>query len=312
MPKTRNKQVFKQIIFKVLRHSGIPFLLREIVQRNKVSILMYHDPDPTAASEQFRYLKKHYNVIHLNEFIDHLESGKSLPPKSLVITFDDGHKGNFNLYPLFTQLQLPATIFLCSGIVDTQRHYWFLDSADSTKDQLKSLSNQERLEKLSQQGYDQEKEYRERQALNANEIRDMQSWVNFQSHTVYHPCLDQCTASESAYEITQSKVDLERKFNLDINTIAYPNGDYSQREIEIAREAGYRCALTVTPGYNTFESDPFTLKRLSTNDTTNMDEFIVRVSGLWGLIQALLSSGAKKEIRKHEHQDTIRTAATAG
>ena len=140
----------------------------------------------------------------------------------------------------------------------------------------------------------------------------MQSWVNFQSHTVYHPCLDQCTTNESAYEITQSKVDLERKFNLDINTIAYPNGDYSQREIEIARKAGYRCALTVTPGYNTAESDPFTLKRISTNDTTNMDEFIVRVSGLWGLIQTLLSSGTKKEIRKHEHQDTVRTAATAG
>ena len=273
---------------------------------------MYHDPDPQAASEQFRYLKKHYNVIDLNEFIDQLENGKSLPPKSLVITFDDGHIGNFTLHPLFTQLQIPATIFLCSGIVDTKRHYWFLDSDDSTKDQLKSLSNEDRLEKLSQQGFDQEKEYRDRQALNADEIRDMQSWVNFQSHTVYHPCLDQCTTSESAYEITQSKVDLERKFNLDINTIAYPNGDYSQREIEIARKAGYRCALTVTPGYNTAESDPFTLKRISTNDTTNMDEFIVRVSGLWGLIQTLLSSGTKKEIRKHEHQDTVRTAATAG
>lgn len=273
---------------------------------------MYHDPDHEAASEQFRYLKKHYNVIHLNEFIDHMQSGKSLPPKSLIITFDDGHVGNHKLLPLLIQCMMPVTIFLCSGIVDTRRHYWFLDSQESTKDELKSLNNRDRLEKLSQEGFDQEKEYAERQALNLNEIRDMQSWVNFQSHTVYHPCLDRCTKSESTYEITQSKSDLERKFKLEVNAIAYPNGNYSQREIEIAKEAGYRCALTVAPGYNTQDSHPFTLKRLSINDTTNMDEFIVRASGLWGLIQSLRSFGTKKEVRKHEHKDNIRTAAIAG
>ncbi len=274
---------------------------------------MYHDPDVQSVDEQFRYLRKHYNIIDLNDFINSIEGDKLLPPKSLVITFDDGHLGNYKLLPIVSQLQVPITIFLCSGIVNTNRHYWFLDSENSkNKDLLKSLPNKERLRRLADEGFDQEKEYAQRQSLSSKEIDQMATWVNFQSHTVYHPCLDRCTHSESTYEITQSKVDLEQKYKLRINAIAYPNGDYSQREIEIVKGAGYRCALTVAPGYNTLDSNPYTLRRLSTNDTANQDEFVVRAAGLWGLIQSLRSSGTKKEERKHEHRDNIRTAAAAG
>ncbi len=305
--------MLKKILFKTLRYSGIPYLLRELVQRSKVSILMYHDPDAQSVSEQIRYLKKHYNIIDLNEFIASLQSEMTLPPKSLIITFDDGHLGNYQLLPIVSQLEVPITIFLCSGIINTNRHYWFLYSNNSkNKYVLKSLNNQDRLKELADEGFDQEKEYVERQSLNSKEMEEMRSWVNFQSHTVYHPCLDQCTQSQSRYEITQSKLDLEQKYNLHVNAIAFPNGDYSSREIAIAKEAGYRCALTVEPGYNTLGSDPFTLKRLSMNDTTSMDEFVVRASGLWGLIQSLRSSSTNKEVKKHEHQDNIRAAAAAG
>ena len=43
----------------------------------------------------------------------------------MVVTFDDGHIKNHSLLPVFKKYQVPVTIFLCSGIVDTGKHFWF-------------------------------------------------------------------------------------------------------------------------------------------------------------------------------------------
>ena len=63
----------KKMIFKVLRYSGLPFLFREIFQRNKVSILLFHDISNNTALQTFKYLNRNYNIICLNEFIEAYE-----------------------------------------------------------------------------------------------------------------------------------------------------------------------------------------------------------------------------------------------
>ncbi len=45
----------KKLIFKALRYSGLPFLFREIFQRNRVSILLFHDISKDTASQTFKY-----------------------------------------------------------------------------------------------------------------------------------------------------------------------------------------------------------------------------------------------------------------
>jgi glutamine amidotransferase len=56
-------------IFKLLRYSGLPWLFREVVQRHKVTILMFHDLDAEKAAPAFTYLKKHYHVIGLQDYL---------------------------------------------------------------------------------------------------------------------------------------------------------------------------------------------------------------------------------------------------
>ena len=74
---------------------------------------------------------------------------------------------------------------------------------------------------------------------------------------------------------------MEKEYGLKIDSIAYPNGDYSDRDIALAKEAGYECGVTVDFGYNTPRTDLFRLKRLSVNDTANFDELAVKASGVW-------------------------------
>ena len=106
-------------------------------------------------------------------------------------------------------------------------------------------------------------------------------YVNIQSHTMFHPSLPKCSDSEARMEIFNAKKLLEKDYGLKINAIAYPNGDYSERDIELSKQSGYKCGITVDFGYNTIKTDIFRLKRLDVNDAGDINEFIVKSSGVW-------------------------------
>jgi hypothetical protein len=79
-----------------------------------------------------------------------------------------------------------------------------------------------------------------------------------------------------------------RQYGLAINAISYPHGDYSDRDIALCRQAGYDCGITVDFGFNTVNTDRFRLKRLSINDTNDINELIVKASGLWDWVRTIL------------------------
>ncbi|GAB4490537.1 MAG: hypothetical protein OHK0019_09500 [Saprospiraceae bacterium] len=274
----------KKLLYKILRYSGLVWVFREIIQRNKVTLLLYHDLSREAAEQTFPYLKKHYNIISLNDFVAACQSknGKMLPKKALVITFDDGRLGNYHLLPVVQKMRLPVTIFLCAGIINTHRHYWFMyNHPDISKSKLKRVPNQERLHILRGYGFTPDREFQTPQAMNRKQILEIKDYFDLQAHTMSHPCLPRCTSEEAREEIFTSKKVLEHDYGLKISAIAYPNGDYSDRDIALAKEAGYQCGVTVDFGYNTLDTDLFRLKRLSVNDTSNLDELAVKASGVW-------------------------------
>ena len=279
----------KKILFKILRYSGLPWLFREVIQRNKVSILMFHDISNETGKRMFAYLDEHYSVISLDTYLTACKGGEGqLPPKPLIITFDDGHRRNYELLPLFQQYNWTPTIFLCSGIINTNRHYWFTFTAPGiTKTSLKKLSNKERLQVLEKAGFLVDKEFNRPQALDKKQIEKMRDQIDFQAHTIMHPCLPTCTSEEARQEIEGCKQMLEQDYDFSIKAFAYPNGDYTEREVQFLRKAGYSCGLTVDYGFNSINSDLYRLKRLSVNDTENMDEFVVKASGCWGWLKNL-------------------------
>jgi len=277
-----------KLVYKILRYSGLPLLFRELLQRNKVTILEFHNMKPENANYAFPWLKTHYNIIGLQDYLDAVQSGKKLPKKAVIATFDDGHKGNYELLPIIKRLQIPVTIFLCSDIVGTHRHFWFLQSKAMFPERhqgLKELPNHLRLERLAESyGFEQTQEFDDVHALSREQIEEMKPFVDFQSHTCFHPCLPQCDDKTSFDEISLSKQHLERDYDLHINAISYPNGDYTDREVRFLQEAGYTCGVTVDHGYNDLHSDLFRLKRISVNDARSLDELVVKSSGLYAFL----------------------------
>ncbi|GJI97864.1 hypothetical protein RugamoR57_45820 [Duganella caerulea] len=272
--------MIKQMIFHALRFCGASFAWLQLRQRGRVTILCFHDPSPEDFRRHVRRLKKWYRIIALDTYLAARQAGdmSTLPHPALVLTIDDGHRGNAELQAVLAQEGVPVTIFLSTAGTDTDKPFWWtLPQSKAEVERLKRLPNHERLAELQRIPAPGGAT---RQALTRDEIRALASYADFQSHTVSHPILPQCDAEEARAEIFESKAEIERRYGWKVTTFAYPNGDYSQRDIELVREAGYFCAVTVDEGLNDGQTDLFRLKRILVDDDAGVSELLVKASGL--------------------------------
>lgn len=271
-------------IFRLVRWSGAPACVRVLAQRKRVTILCYHRPKVDDMRRHLETLRRRYRFIALSDFVEAFRNGdiERLPRKSLVITLDDGHRSNIQLQDVFNRFGVRPTVFLCSDIVGTTRHFWWTKLTDREHiRRIKDLRDEDRLKHLRNVGFDELTEYGEPQALSADEINAAREAFDFQSHTRFHPILPACTTDRAVAEISGSKTALEQRFNLSIYALAYPNGDFTQREARLAREAGYTCALGLGGGYNGADANLFALQRISIPDGADVDELLVKASGVW-------------------------------
>ena len=287
--------------FTLIRRSGLPALLRATDQKEKITILVFHELRPELADQAFGYLSKAYNVVPLSRAVDAIikKDRSLLPPRPLVITFDDGRMGNRALLPAIMKHRVPVTIFLCAGVVGTSRHFWFSHEAPERHDsKWKKLSYAKRLASLRSDGFVFETEYGDRQALSRGEIEEMRPFADFESHSMFHENLLTCGEGDLWRAVFGSKKTLESDFGLTVSAFAYPAGEHESHHIELVKQAGYRCAVTMDPGFNSIRSDPFLLKRLEgLGDETagTLDEIIVRASGALVLPKIFLRPFQRKK-----------------
>ncbi len=101
-------------------------------------VLMYHgvtSPDPDyynwcqvpedRFARQLEYLAKRYRFVDEEQVVGHLVRGAPLPPRAAFLSFDDGYVTNYTrAFPILQRLGIPATIFLTSALIGTDRVPW--------------------------------------------------------------------------------------------------------------------------------------------------------------------------------------------
>lgn len=287
--------------FTLIRRAGLPALLRATDQKEKITILVFHELWPELADRAFGYLRRAYNVIPLSQAVDAIirKDRSLLPRRPLVITIDDGRMSNRALLPAIVKHRVPVTIFLCAGVVGTSRHFWFSHEAPERHDsKWKKFSYAKRLASLRRDGFVFETEYGDRQALSRAEIEEMRPFVDFESHSMFHENMLTCGEDDLRRAVFGSKETLEREFGLAVSAFAYPAGEHERRHIELVKQAGYRGAVTMDPGFNSVRSDPFLLKRLEglgDESAGTLDEIIVRASGALVLPKIFLRPFQRKK-----------------
>ena len=110
-------------------------------QLNEVAILLYHGVTKVKSAGIENYSGKHIaesvfldhmnfirdncHPISIEEYVYFCENDKNIPPKSVIISFDDGFKNNFSVAaPILDSLGIPAVFYITSGIVNTNLMFW--------------------------------------------------------------------------------------------------------------------------------------------------------------------------------------------
>jgi peptidoglycan/xylan/chitin deacetylase (PgdA/CDA1 family) len=75
--------------------------------------------------KEIPYLKKHYQVLPMDEVVARIKSGKGFDRPTVAITFDDGYRDNFTLaYPVLQRHGVPATIYLATSLIGSEGRTW--------------------------------------------------------------------------------------------------------------------------------------------------------------------------------------------
>jgi peptidoglycan/xylan/chitin deacetylase (PgdA/CDA1 family) len=278
-------------------------------------VLLYHrvnfDNDPFSPAvpvkvfdAQMRYLAKNFRVRPLMEILGRIKNGSGVEPWTIAITFDDGYRDNYLCaHPILQKYQLPATLFVATGFVETNLLMWNdqlawalkntglkkvvcrvgsrdmtlsleteghkLQSLTLLLEELKTHSENDKnvfLENIIYQ-LGNKKQQPLHLMLDWRELHTMaaQGW-DIGSHTVNHLILTKVADSRAAEELRVSKEVIERKLQRAVALCAYPNGkksDFDSKIKVVAENCGYQGAVTTLPGINTSEVDFFQLQRWS-------------------------------------------------
>ena len=235
--------------------------------RRGVLILLYHGfgaPGEAASRyvvpvgrfrRQMRWLRwRNYKVIPLEELIATRAEHRLPPPKSVVITIDDGYLDNLTLArPILERLGLPATVFLVSagGLANG----WSTSDGVAGRP-LMSLEDA-------------------RQALHGV--------LSFGAHTRTHPELPRVSPEQARREVAGSKEELEAALGVPVTTFAYPHGEMSPDVRDVVVATGFAAACSTRPGRNRPAEDGFALRRVEVRGTDRLPRFAVTLAfaGLW-------------------------------
>ena len=240
------KRHFLYLIYKFLKKTGyIDLECRLFNYSNIIDFHRVNDYDNnslTASTKLFEKLMQHihnnYHAISLQTIIEKINSNKKLDPKSIVITFDDGYRDNL-LYaaPILQRYNIPATIFIASGYINTNKIYpW-----DISSKARHPLMSWDEVRELCKMGFD------------------------IGSHTVNHVNLGKVSISKAKREIFDSKIQIEDEIVKEVNTFAVPFGrkDCFRDEMNVLiQKAGFFCCCFGYGGKVTRTSNVFHLPRV--------------------------------------------------
>lgn len=196
-------------------------------RRLHVPILMYHyvsdlpdDADATridltispanfAAHMDYLFYQG-YTPISLYQLDDALLTGKALPPKPVVLTFDDGYSDHYtNVLPVLQRYRFTATFFIITGTADAA------DSNHLSWQQIRALAD---------------------------------AGMDVESHTKTHADLRGRDYDFLVYQLLGSWQSLEAYTERVPHMFSYPAGHYDDAVLAVLRTLPVWRAVTTQPG----------------------------------------------------------------
>jgi len=226
--------------------------------KQQIPVLLYHDLKPGAGSEngaivsveefaaQMQWLHDHgYTTISTDDLFRWLQGETELPPRSVLITFDDGYESMYQYaYPILKRYGFQAVVFMVTG-----------------------LSGQ-RTGSLSYLSWEQMQE------MEASGLVEIQGHTH-DGHRLVDgvPVLTTWPAGEIRSDLERLNRSLTLHGLRPVTAFAYPYGVYDADVIEVLKAAGLKLAFTTQHGYVSKDADSYTLNRVIVFPGTDLCQF---------------------------------------
>lgn len=232
-------------------------------RRPPVPILMYHEISPTShasfhkwvvaplvLARQMRWLAAAgYASVTLDELGANRVGGSPLPPRPVVITFDDGYRDCLQYAPeVLQRFGFTATFFVVAGLVGRTSRWLLAECGLELR-----LAEWAEIRRLADAGFE------------------------IGAHSTTHPRLAALPETEIGRELNESKRIVEDSLGRRVSHLAYPFGSTDGRVLRLAGDAGYRTACTVDIGVSRPGDDLLALRRVPVTGPDTLMDFVFRL-----------------------------------
>jgi peptidoglycan/xylan/chitin deacetylase (PgdA/CDA1 family) len=193
---------------------------------------------------QLRYLRDNgYETISLNDLALYLTVGKPLPPKPVVLTFDDGYADVYTYaFPLLQKFGFTGTFFLISSPIDAHNPDF----------------------------------------VSLDQVIEMHAaGMKFEPHSYDHPDMRNRGQNFVVFQIVAPKQAIEARTGETCRFFAYPAGRYDQLVIDVLRSANFWGGVLTEQGATHTVDDLFVLKRVRIHGGDDLDTFIRTLNLDW-------------------------------
>lgn len=250
-----------------------------------------------------RFIAEHYRPLALEEAAARLGRG-TLAPAACAVTFDDGWRDSYtNAYPILRELDIPATIFVTTGHIGTERPLWTRHAAHVIGEALRRGRYHLLSDVLTGSGLQPPPSTRAARGakslvsalkrvpaatrerivadltgalgcaatkdpwLTWDQLREMHDGgVLIGSHTRTHAILTAEAPERAVEELVESRADIQRHLGMTAAAFCYPDGACDARVEAMVSEAGYSIACATEPGVARANADPLRLPRIAADE----------------------------------------------
>jgi peptidoglycan/xylan/chitin deacetylase (PgdA/CDA1 family) len=276
---------------------------------------------PESFARQMQYLAEHYHVLSLESLLGYVDSRAPLPPRSVLITFDDAYRDFLDYaWPVLKHHRVPAVLFAPTGYLGGGRLFWWdllhraifqstvLGLSLPLEGEWELCTEEQRTKAFEElkhriQSYDNRRAMRllkkvlqklalpeplDNPILSWEEIRYLDAQgVYIAAHTQSHPILSRVSLEEAHLEVTRSQADLLAKLGHAWPVFAFPVGHmpHLRRDlVSILAASGFKMAVTMVEGHNLMpRSNPLLLKRVGMAPHLSMEEFRLILTRFYNL-----------------------------
>ena len=240
---------------------GVPVLLyHSIAEDDSPENAWRFNVAPATFARQMDWLRDQgFQPVGPDRWLAWNQEGQPLPPRPVMITFDDGYRNNLaTAVSILKQHGFRAAFFVSTGFSGAAQAFPWVRGARNPA---------------------------EFAPMSEDEVRTLErEGMDVGAHTREHPRLAAIPDAQARAEIAASKADLERWLGHPVGAFAYPYGsewDVEDRHRTFCREAGFSTAFTTRPRVSRAGDSPMAIPRITVLERDGVNVFALKVRGFF-------------------------------